>query len=186
MAAAASVVRDGDTLRFGGALLRDNVATLWRALPGTAEALRAPDIRVLDLSGVERIDSAGLALVSAVLPPLLWSGSGSLDRIYYAPDTRAQALLVGCLLGLIVGADALPTDPRTLRWIRVAGVVGGAGLIAYVVFGSWQDSWNYHGGLTLVALAAVAVVAATITAPTGPAATGGQRTRPSSRVAAVP
>ena len=77
---------------------------------------------------------------------------------------------MGCLLGLIVGADALPTDPRATRWIRAAGVVGGAGLIAYVVFGSWQDSWNYRGGLTLVALAAVAVVAATLTAPAGPAA----------------
>lgn len=58
-AAAASVVRDGDTLRFGGALLRDGVAALWRALPGTVDG-----IRTLDLSGVERIDSAGLALVS--------------------------------------------------------------------------------------------------------------------------
>ncbi|MBX3712337.1 MAG: STAS domain-containing protein [Lysobacter sp.] len=62
--AAASVVRDGDTLRFGGALLRDHVATLWRALPGTVDGIRAPDIRTLDLSGVDRIDSAGLALVS--------------------------------------------------------------------------------------------------------------------------
>ena len=58
-AAAASVVRDGDTLRFGGALLRDGIAALWRALPGTVDG-----IRTLDLSGVERIDSAGLALVS--------------------------------------------------------------------------------------------------------------------------
>jgi phospholipid transport system transporter-binding protein len=58
-AAAASVVRDGDTLRFGGALLRDGIAALWRALPGTVDGIRA-----LDLSGVERIDSAGLALVS--------------------------------------------------------------------------------------------------------------------------
>jgi phospholipid transport system transporter-binding protein len=57
--AAASVVRDGDTLRFGGALLRDRVAALWRALPGTVDGIRA-----FDLSGVERIDSAGLALIS--------------------------------------------------------------------------------------------------------------------------
>jgi phospholipid transport system transporter-binding protein len=58
-AAAASVVRDGDTLRFGGALLRDGIAALWRALPSTVDGIRA-----LDLTGVERIDSAGLALVS--------------------------------------------------------------------------------------------------------------------------
>lgn len=56
---AATVVRDGDTLRFGGALLRDSVAALWRQLPAGASGVRA-----LDLSDVERIDSAGLALVS--------------------------------------------------------------------------------------------------------------------------
>lgn len=55
----ASVVRDGETLRFGGALLRDSVAALWRELQGGGVGVRA-----LDLSGVERIDSAGLALVS--------------------------------------------------------------------------------------------------------------------------
>ena len=55
----ASVVRDGETLRFGGALLRDSVAALWRELQGGLAG-----VRTLDLSGVERIDSAGLALVS--------------------------------------------------------------------------------------------------------------------------
>lgn len=55
----ASVVRDGDTLRFSGALMRDGVAVLWRQLQGGTEGVRA-----LDLSAVERIDSAGLALVS--------------------------------------------------------------------------------------------------------------------------
>ena len=61
-AAAASVVRDGDTLRFGGALLRDGIAALWRQL--SAGAGGTSGIRALDLSGVDRIDSAGLALVS--------------------------------------------------------------------------------------------------------------------------
>jgi phospholipid transport system transporter-binding protein len=56
---AATVSRDGDTLRFGGALLRDDVAALWRSLQGDTAG-----VRTLDLSAVERIDSAGLALVS--------------------------------------------------------------------------------------------------------------------------
>lgn len=60
----ASVVRDGDTLRFGGALLRDGVAALWRQLSTGADGTTG--IRALDLSGVERIDSAGLALMSLI------------------------------------------------------------------------------------------------------------------------
>ncbi len=62
--AAATVVRDGDTLRFGGALLREGVAALWRQL--SAGAGGTSGIRALDLSGVDRIDSAGLALVSLI------------------------------------------------------------------------------------------------------------------------
>lgn len=143
--------------------IEEHFYLLWPLLLGVMLARGA---RLRLLLGV----TAGLTLISALLPPLLWSGSGSLDRIYYAPDTRAQSLLIGCLLGLIAGAGALPTDPRSLRWIRAAGLAGGAGLIAYVIFGSWLDSWNYRGGLTLLALAAVAVVAATVTAPAGPAA----------------
>jgi peptidoglycan/LPS O-acetylase OafA/YrhL len=143
--------------------IEEHFYLLWPLVLGI---MLARGVRLRVLLGV----TAGLTIISAVLPPLLWSGGGSVDRIYYAPDTRAQSLLVGCLLGLIVGAGAMPTSPRAQRWIRVAGVAGGVGLIAYVIWGSWLDSWNYHGGLTLVALAAVAVVAATITAPLGPAA----------------
>ena len=55
----ASVRRDGDALVFTGALLRDDVAALWRQLP---RALA--DVRRLDVRAVERIDSAGLALLA--------------------------------------------------------------------------------------------------------------------------
>ena len=55
----ASVHRDGDALVFAGALLRDDVAALWKpaasALDGAAR---------FDVTAVERIDSAGLALLA--------------------------------------------------------------------------------------------------------------------------
>src|SRR6185312_2462507 len=55
----ASVRRDGDALAFAGALLRDDVAALWR------QASTAIDgVRRFDLLAVERIDSAGLALLA--------------------------------------------------------------------------------------------------------------------------
>lgn len=55
----ASVRRDGDALVFAGALLRGDVATLWR--PASAAA---SGVRRLDVTAVERIDSAGLALLA--------------------------------------------------------------------------------------------------------------------------
>jgi phospholipid transport system transporter-binding protein len=58
-ASKASVRRDGDALAFAGTLLRDDVAAIWR------QASTAIDgVRRFDLRAVERIDSAGLALLA--------------------------------------------------------------------------------------------------------------------------
>ena len=55
----ASVHREGETLAFAGALSRDAVAALWaKALAQVAGVTR------FDLQGVERVDSAGLALLA--------------------------------------------------------------------------------------------------------------------------
>lgn len=53
--------RDGDALAFDGALLRADVAGLW---PQASKALDG--VRRFDLGAVGRIDSAGLALLSAL------------------------------------------------------------------------------------------------------------------------
>ena len=55
----ATIERAGATLRFAGALLRGDVAALWRrALPQTAGVNR------FDLAAVTRVDSAGVALLA--------------------------------------------------------------------------------------------------------------------------
>lgn len=55
----ATVVRAGATLRFAGAVLRADVAALWRrALP------QLPGITGFDLTAVVRVDSAGVALLA--------------------------------------------------------------------------------------------------------------------------
>lgn len=55
----AAVAREGERLRFSGALLRDAIAPLWKqALP------LADGARVIDLAGVSRVDSAGVALLA--------------------------------------------------------------------------------------------------------------------------
>ena len=53
--------REGEALRFAGALVREAVPALWRA----ARA-QATGVRRIDIGTVTRIDSAGLALLSAL------------------------------------------------------------------------------------------------------------------------
>lgn len=58
--ARAEVTRAGEALRFAGALSRDSVPGLWKALPSL------DGVRSLDLRAVTALDSAGLALLSLV------------------------------------------------------------------------------------------------------------------------
>ncbi|MFZ7095128.1 STAS domain-containing protein [Luteimonas dalianensis] len=57
----ASVRREGEALVFSGALLRDAIAGLW---PDAVKSLDG--VCRLDVAAVPRIDSAGLALLSAL------------------------------------------------------------------------------------------------------------------------
>ncbi|MBL8259582.1 MAG: STAS domain-containing protein [Candidatus Competibacteraceae bacterium] len=58
--AAATAERDGDTLRVRGELDFDSVPELWEA---TETLLLADTIRRVDLGGVRRANSAGVALL---------------------------------------------------------------------------------------------------------------------------
>ena len=66
-----SVVREGNALRFSGALLRDAVPAVWRqGMPLLAGVDR------FDLARVDRVDSAGVALLAALAAR---TGSISID-----------------------------------------------------------------------------------------------------------
>ncbi len=56
---ATRVERAGEALRFTGALLRGDVAALWPQALAQLNGLRR-----IDLTAVERVDSAGLALLA--------------------------------------------------------------------------------------------------------------------------
>ena len=57
----ASVDRAGDALCFAGALLRADVAALWKKA-----TTRLEGVRHFDLNAVTRVDSAGVALLAAL------------------------------------------------------------------------------------------------------------------------
>lgn len=104
-----------------------------------------------------------VAAASAVWRAALWSGPADVERVYYAPDTRADALLIGCALALVASRRTLPRS----GWFAVGG---GLFLAAQVRLDTHLDSFGYEGGYLLTALAAAAVLVGVVGAPDGPVA----------------
>jgi peptidoglycan/LPS O-acetylase OafA/YrhL len=123
------------------------------------------------------------AVASAVAMAVVYGNGSGESRAYYGTDTRAQALLIGAALAIVL-AHPLPrrrTGPvpttslirsfalsRTAR-LGLAGV-GVVGLAAVLVLSTADDSttaWIYRGGFTLVALATAAIIACVALVPDG-------------------
>lgn len=103
----------------------------------------------------------GLALGSAVWMGVL-AETKSFDRAYYGTDARAQSLLVGAALGvLMLGWSGASRRSRRLA-LDVGGVLGLAFLVALVPLAEDRSSWLVHGGFLLVALASGLVIAAAV------------------------
>ena len=88
----AGIQRDGDALRVSGTVTGDTVPALWRsARPQCA------GVRRIDIEGVTRIDSAGLALLSALADA---AGSADIEVVGTPPglsDLRAAYRLDAAL-----------------------------------------------------------------------------------------
>ncbi len=114
------------------------------------------------------------AICSSVLMVVMLGAGLSVDRLYYGTDTRVQALLVGSFLGA-VGSHAgssfviVPARWRESRrqqvWWTVPGTVGALFLVWAWHNLAGQDSFLYHGGFLLVALAAGGVILTCVTVP---------------------
>lgn len=112
--------------------------------------------------------AAALTVVSAALPVLLWRGQTSVRRLYYAPDTRAQQLLIGCLLAVALAYGSPALRGRLTRVCTAAAPAALVALLLMVVFGSWRSPTYYLGGMTVVALLAAVLVTAVVTSPGAP------------------
>ncbi len=124
------------------------------------------------------------AVASAVAMAVVYGNGSGENRAYYGTDTRAQALLIGCALAIVL-AHPLPRrrsgTVATRSLVRTfdlspaarAGLVvtGGAGLATVLVLSvvdSSATAWIYRGGFTLVALATAGLIACVALVPTSP------------------
>ncbi|NPC99010.1 acyltransferase [Nocardioides sp. zg-DK7169] len=104
----------------------------------------------------------GLAVVWRLLAA--YATDWSPARIYYAPDTRAEQLLIGCLLALLLRAGM----------IRVGSRATTLAALSFVLFsllpGELGQPLYLGGGSTLVALAAAVLIAGLVQHPDQPLA----------------
>ena len=86
---------------------------------------------------------------------LLWSAGAGLTRLYYGTDTRADALLMGCLLAMLpIKAKSV----RITRWLSIAGALSAAALLYLIATATFSDQFLYRGGYTAIALLAGIVI----------------------------
>jgi len=112
------------------------------------------------LAGVAGVFAAG----SAVLMAVLYHPGHDPSRVYYGTDTRAQSLLAGAVLAVVLArGPALRT--RTHRFALHAAAVVAACCLAWIwTFTRDTDGWQYRGGFACAAVL-VAIVIASVTRP---------------------
>jgi peptidoglycan/LPS O-acetylase OafA/YrhL len=102
------------------------------------------------------VGGLGLAILAIIVHRyLLFAGGTDLTRLYYGTDTRADALLVGCLIALM---PITVVRIATKRGLKLAGGVSAAGLAFLMIASSFGDAFLYRGGFTLVAVLAGIVI----------------------------
>lgn len=121
-------------------------------------------------SRVPRVVCSVLAILSAVEMALLFDPSGDPTRVYYGPDTRAFAPLVGAWLAYAwplgcrphpLGRNHEHTPLAQLRpRLTRLGLIGLVGLVAIMVLVPGTSPFLYRGGMLLAALCSAALIGA--------------------------
>ncbi len=139
---------------------------LWPALLALLLARRVPPRRIAGLVvvGIVACVTERIILYHAFRGTGVDKAAISV-RLYMGLDTRADSLLVGCLVGLSAAGGWVP------RWRRFARPIGAAALaclaaLAYLAcFSSQAQTLYFHGLLTLVALMVATILVRLLVAP---------------------
>ncbi|HET8522844.1 MAG TPA: acyltransferase [Thermomicrobiales bacterium] len=97
----------------------------------------------------------------------VYSASPSWVRPYAGLDTRADALLIGCGLGVIATANWLPTSRWAQRTFALLAIAAAVTLGWFVKHAAANDPSLYKGGFTIVALSAAVIIGYLLVSPTG-------------------
>lgn len=154
-------------LAFGWDLSLDPTAIIWSLSIEEQFYLVWPLLffACLALKLRRRFIAIGLAVVIVGIVAhrySLLSAGASLTRLYYGTDTRADALLIGCLIALL---PASVVGPNTKKWLSLAGILCGAVFVFMLATANFTDQFLYRGGYTLIALLAGIVILVAANSP---------------------
>jgi peptidoglycan/LPS O-acetylase OafA/YrhL/lysophospholipase L1-like esterase len=108
--------------------------------------------------------TGALLAASAAWMIVLYKPGVDPTRVYYGTDTRAQSLLMGALLAMLLTRVRRPLGANATRALHAGALVAGLWLVWIWVHTSEEAGWLYRGGFTLCALL-VAIVIASVTRP---------------------
>ena len=101
---------------------------------------------------------AGIAFHRAAL----WTAGAELNRMYYGTDTRADALFAGCFIAF-VSQFRLPV--RIQAGLHITALFSLGALVYLIATSTFDGTFLYRGGYTLVALATASVILSVASSP---------------------
>jgi len=120
-------------------------------------------LRLVLRSGISRrgllyvltLSVAGVVLYRSLLLNL----GASITRLYYASDTRADALLIGCLIAILLAVDPFPKNRKFEFCIKLFAAVAFVFLAFMALRSTWIDLVLYQAMLfTIIPLSAAVIL----------------------------
>lgn len=106
--------------------------------------------------------AVALAAGSALLMAWLYDPQADPSRVYYGSDTRAQSLLVGAILAMLLARHG-PVYAPAARWLLQITAVASVAYIGWLWIATPDDSpFLYRGGFLLSAVAVAVVITAVV------------------------
>lgn len=102
------------------------------------------------------VTALGIVVVAIMVHRcLLLVAGANLTRLYYGTDTRADALLLGCVVALLPVASM---GPMARQVLSIASVLSAACLVYFLRTSDFADQFLYRGGFSFIALLAGIVI----------------------------
>ncbi len=98
--------------------------------------------------------SALVALFSWLLRLYLVMNDATVERVYNGLDTRADALMVGCTLGVLISSSLISENIKEYlsKYLIVIAPFSMICLLAFSIFSKWQDPRMYYLGFFVIEL----------------------------------
>jgi peptidoglycan/LPS O-acetylase OafA/YrhL len=107
----------------------------------------------------------GLIAVVAINRALMFAQFGYTVRVYQGLDTRADSLLVGCLIAFLASWTILPKKLWFLRLVKAMATAVTVLLLYMGLRAKITDGYLYNGGFTVVALSVGLIITSLLVSP---------------------